>query len=272
MDSAIAFRWLGVAGIELKMDGQILAIDPFFTRPPFWRLWLGRVTPDREITVDKVPRCDFVLVSHAHYDHLMDVPTLAISTGATVYGSANTCHLLRVCGVPEDQIREVESGDSIGLGDLAVEVLPAEHIPIPGFNPGSLPPNLQPPLRLRDYRMDSCYSFLIQMGQFRLLHCGNGDPEPGVRADVLLASPARSKAYYESLLAVVQPNLLVPVHWDNMFQPLSRPLRPMPKPPAWGFPPLQFMNLTRFQRMIGSIDPEVQVLIPQIFQAYNLPL
>jgi L-ascorbate metabolism protein UlaG (beta-lactamase superfamily) len=272
MDLAIGFRWLGVAGIELEMDGQILAIDPFFTRPPFWRLWLGRVTPNRELTLDKIRRCDFVLVSHAHYDHLMDVPDLAISAGAMVFGSANTCGLLRVCGVAQDQIHEVRGGHRFRLKDYTVEVLPAEHIRIPGFNPGPLPPNLQPPLRLRDYRMDSCYSFLIQTGDLRLLHCGNADPGPGVRADVLFTSPARDRAYYESLLAVVRPKLLVPVHWDNLFRPLSRPLRPMLKPPAWAFPPLQFINLTRFKQMIGSIDPKVQVLIPEIFHSYDLRL
>jgi L-ascorbate metabolism protein UlaG (beta-lactamase superfamily) len=270
MDPTIAFRWLGVAGIELDLNGQILAIDPFFTRPPFWRLWLGRVIPNRELTLDKIRRCDFVLVSHAHYDHLMDVPDLAISTDAPVFGSANTCGLLRICGVLQDQIHQVKGGDSIRLENYTVEVLPADHIPIPGFNPGPLPADLQPPLRLRDYRMDSCYSFLIQIGELRLLHCGNGDPRPGARADVLFISPARDMAYYESLFRVVQPKVLIPVHWDDMFRPLSRPLRPMLKPPAWAFPPLQSIDLLRFQQMIRSIDPEVRVLIPEIFHSYNL--
>jgi L-ascorbate metabolism protein UlaG (beta-lactamase superfamily) len=30
---SLTFRWLGVAGIELKTGEQILAIDPFLTRP-----------------------------------------------------------------------------------------------------------------------------------------------------------------------------------------------------------------------------------------------
>ena len=272
MDPTLAFRWLGVAGIELEMDGQILVIDPFFTRPPLWRLWLGRVPPNRKLILDKVRRCDFILVSHAHYDHLMDVPDLAISTGAIAYGSANACQLLRVCNVPEEQIFAVKSGDRIRLGDCTVDVLPAEHIRIPGFNPGPLLPNLQPPLRLRDYRMDSCYSFHLRIGDLRLLHCGNADPRPGVRADVLFTSPARDKAYYGSLLSFVQPKLLVPIHWDNMFRPLSRPLRPMLKSPAWAFRPLQFIDLTRFKQIIGSIDSTIEVLVPKVFHSYNLRL
>ena len=130
MDPTIAFRWLGVAGIELEMDSQILAIDPFFTRPPFWRLWLGRVPPNRDLTLDKVRRCDFILVSHAHYDHLMDVPNLAIHTRAQVFGSANTCQVLRICGVPGEQIHKIQGADRIRLKDYTVEILPSEHIQI----------------------------------------------------------------------------------------------------------------------------------------------
>jgi len=33
MDQAVWFRWLGVAGIEVRVNEQILAIDPFLTRP-----------------------------------------------------------------------------------------------------------------------------------------------------------------------------------------------------------------------------------------------
>jgi hypothetical protein len=34
MDHTVWFHWLGVAVIELRMNEQILALDPFLTRPP----------------------------------------------------------------------------------------------------------------------------------------------------------------------------------------------------------------------------------------------
>jgi L-ascorbate metabolism protein UlaG (beta-lactamase superfamily) len=30
---SLTFCWLGVAGMKLKAGGQVLALDPFFTRP-----------------------------------------------------------------------------------------------------------------------------------------------------------------------------------------------------------------------------------------------
>ena len=97
---AVRFRWLGVAGIELLSSEELMAdesllIDPFFTRPPIWRLWFGRVAPNPARIPASLPRCDHILVSHAHYDHLLDVPVIARRTLARVYGSANTCALLQ---------------------------------------------------------------------------------------------------------------------------------------------------------------------------------
>ncbi|MHB8280669.1 MAG: hypothetical protein ACYDIA_23950 [Candidatus Humimicrobiaceae bacterium] len=35
MDQSIFLKWLGVAGIELKVNEHVLIIDPYFTRIPF---------------------------------------------------------------------------------------------------------------------------------------------------------------------------------------------------------------------------------------------
>src|SRR5258707_12404259 len=91
MDTTVGMRWLGVAGIELSVDGRTLLIDPFVSRPPARRLWAGRVASDGALVAEKVPRGAVVLVTHAHWDHIMDVPEVARRTGAPVYGSPNAC-------------------------------------------------------------------------------------------------------------------------------------------------------------------------------------
>ena len=263
----IWFRWLGVAGIELRANDQILVIDPFFTRPPIWRMWFGRVHPNRSLIAKKIQRCHFVLVTHAHWDHVMDVPEVVRHTGATAFGSPNACQLLVALGVPEEQIHKIEGGDKLLLGEFEVEVLPAEHrkTPIDRFINGPLPANLLPPLRLRDYRMDHCFSFLVHISEYRLL-CG----EQPVPADVLFAVPLNTLPYYESLLRHVQPQAIIPIHWDDPFRPLSKPVRPMFKLPAWAIPPLQRMDPSEFKQEIEEIAPETTVLIPEMFRTYTL--
>lgn len=271
MDQTVRFRWLGVAGIELHVNEQILAFDPFLSRPPFQRLWFGRVRSNSALVERTIPQCDAILVTHSHHDHLMDVPDVIQRTGAIAFGSSNTCQLLAILGVPEERFHEIKVGDQFTLGQFNIEVLPSEHLKVPGFASGLLSPGLRPPLRIRDYRMDTCFSFLVNFGGQRWLNWSSTRSEPALPADVLWVKPGADAAYYEALLAVVRPRLVLPLHWDNLFRPLSsKPVRPYWKPPRLGFPPLARENLADFRQTIKQIAPEVKVFIPEIFRLYDL--
>jgi len=270
MDTPIWFRWLGVGGIELRVNDQVLVIDPYFTRVPLWQAWFGRVRPNRQLAAEKVQHCDYVLVTHPHVDHLLDVPDVVHNTGAVALGSPNTCQLLAVLGVPEERIREVEVGDKLALGNFQVEVLPAEHITFLGrpVCSGPLSPNLQPPLRALDYRMDCCFSFLLHVGGCHVLDWRSEQAEPVVPADVLFIKPQTPA--YQSLLRVMQPKVVIPMHWDDFFHPLSKPTRPVIGPSGRVIPLLKRVDMTHFRRMVEQIAPQTKVLIPQMFRAYDL--
>lgn len=267
---AITLRWLGVAGIEICYGDEILLVDPFLTRPPFWRLFAGRVQPNRALIATTLPQADLILVSHAHYDHLMDVPQVARQSGALVHGSANTCALLQVCGVPNEQIRQVHSGERIMVGSFKVEFIPAQHIRIPGYSDGKLRPGLRPPLRLRDYVMDESFSFLIQLPRLRLLCWNHAYQENAPQADVLFAMPSSDPARCEALLRSTQAQLVVPVHWDNFFRPLGPHLKPFFEPPGYARSRIRRVNLQRFKQLILQAAPQTQVLLPEPLIRYPL--
>jgi L-ascorbate metabolism protein UlaG (beta-lactamase superfamily) len=241
--SGIGFRWLGVAGVEFSFAGRTLVVDPFFTRPSFLRLWVGRMKSDAALAQKYVPGADYLLVSHAHYDHLMDAPAVLEHTGASAYGSANACRL---------------------------EVLPSEHLRLP-MNPiGKLAPNLRLPLRVRDYRMDEAFSFCYTVNGLRVLDWRGELTSPAVAADILLVPPFGDEAYYARLLEQVQPRLVFPNHWDDFFRPLTRPIRPTLMPPSFRIPPTRRVNMDEFTRRIERLDSRVRVVIPEIFRQYDL--
>ena len=268
----LEMRWLGVAGIELRVNKQILVIDPFVTRPPFRRMWFGRIRSASALASATVPHGDFVLVTHAHWDHIMDVPAIIKQTRATAYGSTNTCRILTILGVPEEHFHEIKVGDQLTLGMFQVTILQAEHGLVLGrpFATGSLAPNLHPPLRMRDYRMDTCFSFLIEVDGFRFLDWSSEQVHLAPLADVLFVKPLQKPAYYETLLGVVQPRVVIPIHWDDFMRPLSQPIRPMLKPPRLAFQPLARVDLTEFSKLIKRISPKTQVFLPKIFHLYEL--
>jgi L-ascorbate metabolism protein UlaG (beta-lactamase superfamily) len=267
MGDPMQFRWLGAAGSEWSVDGRILAIDPFFTRPPFHKLWFGRVSPNGRLVSELMRRCDVILVTHSHCDHLMDVPEVVRLTGAQVLGSPNTCALLAACGVPERQIQCVEIGDHRTVQGFEIEVLPATHphIPIDHLVNGPLSPRLNPPLRLIDYRADVCFSFMVRVAGWRIL---SGD-QP-ISADVWLASPFSVRTDDEPLLRAIHPQLVIPIHWDNLFRPLDRGIRPMLAPPSRSWPPLHRLDMAAFRREIRQRAPGAKVVIPEALRAYSL--
>jgi L-ascorbate metabolism protein UlaG (beta-lactamase superfamily) len=268
----ITFRWLGVAGIELQMDDSILLIDPYVTRIPFRKLWLGRVQPNGALVREKIPRADFVLVTHAHFDHLLDVPEVVRHTGATAYGSSNACRLLAACGVQENRIAEIQAGDRLPLGPFAVQVLTAEHVPVAGFGPAPLPKPSSPPVRARDYRMDVCFAFLLSSGRLRVLTDPGEHPGVVPPADLLFLYPYQDRTYLEALLSQARPRMVLPLHWDDPFRPVSRPPRPYFQPPRLALPPLRRINLAEFARQVQEIAPQAVVLIPERFRPYQFSL
>ena len=269
---SIEFRWLGVGGIELRANDQVLVIDPYFTRLSHWQVLFGRMMPDRQRIAENVRDCDFVLVTHAHWDHLMDVPDVVRDTGASALGSAHTCQLLAASGVPPNRLREIAPGDRSTLGDFQVEVLPAEHMKLLGHRmfDGPLPSDLRPPLRARDYRVDRCFSYLVDAGGYRVLDWASESAEAAVPADLLLVKPYNTRRTYEALVRQVRPQAVIPIHWDDFFRPLSKPTHPMLGPPRWAIPPLPRVDLDHFRRTLEQLTPGAVVVIPEMFRAYDV--
>ncbi len=261
--------WLGNAGFAFTFGRTRLLIDPFFSRPPAARLFAGRVRPDADALREHATDCDAILISHAHFDHFMDAPAIALSCGARLYASANACAIARACGVPERQIIQLKAGDEFVVHRLRARTIAARHPWIPGYTAGQLPADLNPPLRLRDYRMDECFSFFIQ-GPPSVLVWSSTSARGACRADVLICRAVATTGWYRELLDAVRPALVIPCHWDDMFRPLSEPPAPFFAPPRAAFPPVGRIDLEEFRGRITRAMPGCRVLLPERLRAYAL--
>jgi L-ascorbate metabolism protein UlaG (beta-lactamase superfamily) len=266
----VLFRWLGVAGFELTAFCQTLIVDPYLTRIPLQRLWFGRVRPNAALVQRTLPRCDQILVTHAHFDHLLDAPALAITTGARVCGTPNVCALLRAAGLPAEQVRALSPGETISTGAYAVRVWPGQHPAVPGYGPRRLPTQVRPPRRPRDYRMDGVLAYEITVGGLTLLTEPGGDADSLPRTDVLLASPFTPLERLAPILTRVRPRLVIPLHWDNLFRPLAPHPRPYFHPPQWAWPPLRRVDLEVWRAGVMEAWPEAWVLVPEPLRVYAL--
>ena len=125
----IAATYIGQSTVLVQTDDVAFVTDPVLSRcaGPFGRLGPKRVRPPG-IALNDLPRLDFALVSHSHYDHL-DIPTLRALTAAGarrfVTGLGNKPYLERRGVRP---VTELDWWESVELDDgVRITFVPALH-------------------------------------------------------------------------------------------------------------------------------------------------
>jgi L-ascorbate metabolism protein UlaG (beta-lactamase superfamily) len=80
-----ALTWLGHATVKLTLaDGRVILIDP----------WLAD-NPACPKPLKTPPRCDLILLTHGHSDHVGDVPALVAAHDPVIVGNYDLCNVLR---------------------------------------------------------------------------------------------------------------------------------------------------------------------------------
>lgn len=266
------FRWLGTAGMEFTAGGERLLVDPYLSRFPMRNLFFGRPRPKEEVIRRMLLPSRAALITHAHFDHLVDVPSICRMMGSAAYGSAHACRILEACGVPPESVREVHAGDHFSIGPFSVDVFSGVHGRIMGILPytGPLRRDLRPSLRLSDYRIDSVFSFRVEAAGTSGLIWNNSDARNAPRADILFFCPLWGAQACAEVARAANVRSIVPIHWDNYFSPLDRSIGPILAPPGWHSPWIRRMDPEGFARKMSTLCPEVAVIIPQAFKMVNV--
>lgn len=105
-------KFLGHACFMLKEGSNALIIDPFLTG-----------NPQAAATADQID-CQYILVSHAHDDHIGDTVSIAKRTGATVI---STAEVARFCGEKGVQAHGMHLGGKHKFDFGVVRITPAFH-------------------------------------------------------------------------------------------------------------------------------------------------
>lgn len=230
---ALTVRYLGVTGYEIS-DGQTtLVLDPMVNRWTLPELLTGPLEPDPALSARWVPEADYVLVNHAHFDHVIDAPEIALRTGAEVVGSASVANLMRSRGGPEGQLREVSGGEELTLGSFQVRVVASTHGSVLGSSepmPGTIAPDAGP-LWFYEYTQDQSLSYRIEAGGASIWFHPSAVHRPGElggqTAGTLIVGVNNADASAEgfrALAAEAGAARVIPSHFDNFFQPIDQGL------------------------------------------------
>ncbi len=225
----------------IELDGVRLLTDPVLRS----RVWhLRRRVP---LDLAAIEDLDAALVSHVHFDHF-DRPSLRLlGKDMTLVVPVGARRLVR--GFTD--VREVDVGDEVQIGDVAIHATSADHHSV----------------RLT-LRSAPSLGFVVS-GSQRIYFAGDTDLFEGMSElgpiDVALLPVAGwgSKVGPGHLdperaaraLRLLQPRLAVPIHWGT-FSPLNR-IAPTDPPEA-------------FRRRAAETAPDVEVRILQPGQELSL--
>ena len=284
--SPVILKYLGAAGWEVSDGTTSILIDPYLSRingpaPPGGHPmagdtrraygWGDIASSDIAVIDAHIQRADFVLVTHTHYDHIMDVPHIALKTRATVIGTESTENVMRAYGVPEEQLITVRGGEDYQFGSFSLKVIPSIHSPLDHkryFSSASAPAGMKAPLTLEQIHPEGgTLAYLIRFDGHLILAFGGMNyierEIVGLEPDVaLIGAGASRKEIYDYSGRLMRdlhyPAIVLPTHWDNFLAPYGASQQP------------NLDALQSFVQEIVAASPKTKVIVPKYFEAIAL--
>jgi L-ascorbate metabolism protein UlaG (beta-lactamase superfamily) len=282
----VTLKYLGAAGWEISDGTTSILIDPYLSRingppppgghsmagdnrPPYG--WDDVPSPDVAAIDAHIQRADFVLVTHTHYDHILDVPHIALKTGATVIGTESTENVMRAYAVPEEQLITVRGGEDYQFGSFSLKVIPSIHSPLDHkryFSSATAPAGMKAPLTLQQIHPEGgTLAYFIRFDGHQILIFGGMNyierEIVGLEPDVALIGAGASRReiydYSGRLMRDLHfPALVLPTHWDNFLVPYGASQQPA------------LDALKSFEQEIVAASPKTKVIVPKYFEAIPL--
>ncbi|HSG47829.1 MAG TPA: hypothetical protein VLA43_08470, partial [Longimicrobiales bacterium] len=261
---AVQMTYLGVGGWIFRRGGDQVVAAPLFTNPSFLRTGLAGIRSDtaavnRNMAPYDVSGAVAILVGHAHYDHLLDVPHVARRQAprAVILGSRTVKNTLGTWSGVADRVVLVDSlaGDQDHPGTWVVlsprlRVLPLRSHHAPHFDGYTLykgttdRPLTEEPRWATEWLDGPSYAFLVDFLDpdgtvaFRIYYQDAVAAAPrGFAPDALVAERGVDVAvlvpatfdqvdwHPEAFVENLRPRWVLLGHWENFFVPLDEPTR-----------------------------------------------
>jgi len=117
LNSEVSFTWVGHGTWKVRSaKWKEILIDPWVMNNP--------AAPE---ALKKVERCDVMLVSHGHGDHIGDAVEIAKATKPKIVTIVELGAWLTSKGIPEDSIIAANKGGTIEVDGIKVTLVHAEH-------------------------------------------------------------------------------------------------------------------------------------------------
>lgn len=284
-DTSLQLRYFGTAGWEIKDGDLTILVDPYISRvklgtgpyisPDDTRKSFARsdyFESDTALIDQLIPKADFILVHHSHFDHISDVPYIAQKTGAKVIATETGCNILRAYGIPDSVLYTVKGGEDYQFEGFSVRIIPSIHSALNNklyFDSRTYTEVPKAPLKVSEFIEGGSLMFLVRTSSHKILTMGSMNyverEIQGLEPDILLAGVNLSRSniynYTARLLKATNfPKTIIPSHWDNFRIP-------------YGFSQERSVELKikPFIQEVKEASPAAKVLIPVHLETISIP-
>lgn len=258
----LRLTYLGVAGYQLESGPLRILADPYFSRPAGGD---GVLVPDQAAIAARAPaRADLIVVGHSHVDHLLDVPSIALATGAQIMGSVSTARVARASGVPNDRLVTVKGGEDYAFDGYSVRAIPSLHSALDHKHTfgAEIPADVTLPMSGAGYAEGGTLAYLIRIGGHEVLFLSTANfierELSGLRPDIAIVATGLRQEVQDYtcrlLRALGEPPLVYANHFDD-----------------WRGPPVDQApddDLKAFVAEVRACSVRTKVVIPRHFVAY----
>ena len=117
LNAEVSFTWVGHGTWKARSArGKEIIIDPWVMNNP--------VAPEH---LKKVERCDLMLITHAHFDHVADALEIAKAHRPKIVTNFEIGHWLESKGVDAATITGANKGGTVEIDGIKITLVRAEH-------------------------------------------------------------------------------------------------------------------------------------------------
>jgi len=275
----IKITWLGTAANILELNGTKLLFDPFFERNE-------RSTPVLKTKREDIKGIKAIFISHGHFDHCTDAGWYAENLNIPIYCSETAkANMVRwaegelieekshqISEKGKNNIKPIDYFERIKINDdVEVEAIKSEHI---RFDIETIWTRIKSKEFRKEAKSMLVYGKGFPMGKVfgfcvfyknkkivifgSLYHKYTDVLEKYSNCDVFLPPLAgNSKKHLAQkggkMIDILNPKIVIPLHWDDFFPPISRT-----------------EDLEPFFYLMKKKHPNIKIIVPTIDETIEL--
>ena len=274
----------GAAGWSITDGDLVFLLDPYLSRIRFSGRRFGPTdatdvpeiprpiipmnqapTTDTAAVDAHVSRADYIMLSHSHFNHCMDMPYIAKKTSAVVIGTESTVNLAMNNGVPLEQTLVVRGGEDYAFEKFSIRIVPSLHSALSCklYRDFGTIPATTTPLSMEEYVEGGTLAYLLRFAGRDILLFGSMNflerEIEGMRPEIALVASAPARLEIHEYTARLMrclgfPPLIIATHWDDQGLPFGAAQDE------------RLRQTGAFIEEVHAVAPESQVVVPLHFQ------